>query len=37
MAPLAPIILAGVAAAAIVFALVLDTVKVLLFRHLQIT
>jgi H+-transporting ATPase len=37
MAPLAPAILAGVAAAAIMFALVLDTVKGLLFRHLQIT
>jgi H+-transporting ATPase len=37
MAPVAPAILAGVAAAAIMFALVLDTVKGLLFRHLQIT
>ena len=36
MAPLAPGILAGVAAAAIVFALVLDTVKGLLLRRLQI-
>jgi hypothetical protein len=36
MAPLAPGILAGVAGVAIVFALLLDTVKVLLFHRLQI-
>ncbi len=36
MAPLAPAILADVALAAVVFTVVMDTVKWLLFRHLQV-
>ena len=36
MAPLAPAILAGLFLAAVVFAIVLDTVKSVLFRHLRV-
>ena len=36
MAPLAPAILAGLFLAAAVFAVVLDTVKSVLFRHLRV-
>jgi hypothetical protein len=37
MAPLPPAILAGVAAIAVVLALVLDGVKILLFRRLGLS